>query len=365
MEGWRKMATIVEHGRGWRVQIRRQGNDPISKSGFTTKAEAKAWARAAEAAMDAGRRVEVGKVKFATILAEYRKITANKPHSRSKSASLAMLGHRLGTVILGDITAKRLIAFVAERESEGAGPSTIMMDISYVGTVLRHGAAALDLDPSQALVALASARGALSHADRISRSAERDRRPTEVELLALMSFWRRRPCREIPMPDLVTFACATGMRAGEILRLSWAGLNETKRTMWIRDRKHPRQKRGNDQEVPLIRGPFVLAGQVIDPLQLIKRQDHKGKLIFPYRAASVSTAFTRAVQACEIDDLHFHDLRHHGCSLLFEAGYSIEQVALVSGHRDWNMLRRYTKLRPETLHRDLPANLVPMAAATA
>ena len=167
------------------------------------------------------------------------------------------------------------------------------------------------------------------------------------------------------MPDLVTFACATGMRLGEILRLSWAELNETKRTIWIRDRKHPKQKKGNDQEVPLVRGPFVLAGQVIDPLEIIKRQDRKRKLIFPCHAASVSTAFTRAVHACEIDDLHFHDLRHHGCSLFFEAGYSIEQVALVSGHRDWNMLRRYTKLRPESLHRDLPANVVPMTAATA
>ena len=41
--------------------------------------------------------------------------------------------------------------------------------------------------------------------------------------------------------------------------------------------------------------------------------------------------------------------------LLFEAGYTIEQVALVSGHRDWNMLRQYTKLKPESLHRPAPA----------
>jgi integrase len=164
------------------------------------------------------------------------------------------------------------------------------------------------------------------------------------------------------MPDVTVFAVATGMRLGEILRLLWAELNEIKRTIWIRDRKHPKQKKGNDQEVPLVRGPFVLAGQVIDPLETIRRQHPKGKLIFPYRAASVSTAFTRAVQACGIEDLHFHDLRHHGVSFLFEAGYRIEQVALVSGHRDWNMLRRYTKLRPETLHRDLPDNVVTLAA---
>ncbi|WP_353641770.1 hypothetical protein [Mesorhizobium sp. WSM2239] len=37
----------------------------------------------------------------------------------------------------------------------------------------------------------------------------------------------------------------------------------------------------------------------------------------------------------EIDDLRFHDLRHEVTSRLFEAGLSIERVALVTGHRDW------------------------------
>jgi site-specific recombinase XerD len=35
---------------------------------------------------------------------------------------------------------------------------------------------------------------------------------------------------------------------------------------------------------------------------------------------------------------------------LFEAGFTIEQVALVTGHKDWKMLRRYTHLKPEALH---------------
>jgi hypothetical protein len=35
---------------------------------------------------------------------------------------------------------------------------------------------------------------------------------------------------------------------------------------------------------------------------------------------------------------------------LFEAGFRIEQVALVTGHKDWKMLKRYTNLRPEGLH---------------
>jgi len=49
--------------------------------------------------------------------------------------------------------------------------------------------------------------------------------------------------------------------------------------------------------------------------------------------------------------LCFHDLRHEGTSRLFEAGFSIQQVATVTGHKDWRMLRRYTNLKPENLHK--------------
>lgn len=65
----------------------------------------------------------------------------------------------------------------------------------------------------------------------------------------------------------------------------------------------------------------------------------------------MGAAFRRACQELKIEDLHFHDLRHEGTSRLFEAGLSIERVALVTGHKDWRMLRRYTNLKPEDLHR--------------
>jgi integrase len=75
-----------------------------------------------------------------------------------------------------------------------------------------------------------------------------------------------------------------------------------------------------------------------------------GGRIFPYNGRSVGTAFRRQCRELKIKNLHFHDLRHEATSRLFEAGFSIEQVALVTGHKDWKMLRRYTHLRPERLH---------------
>jgi site-specific recombinase XerD len=73
--------------------------------------------------------------------------------------------------------------------------------------------------------------------------------------------------------------------------------------------------------------------------------------VFPYHSKSVGAAFRRSCNAIDIDDLCFHDLRHEGTSRLFEAGFSIQQVAMVTGHKDWRMLQRYTNLKPEDLHK--------------
>lgn len=35
----------------------------------------------------------------------------------------------------------------------------------------------------------------------------------------------------------------------------------------------------------------------------------------------------------------------------FEAGFPVEKVAMVTGHKDWRQLRRYTDLKPEDLHK--------------
>ena len=60
-------------------------------------------------------------------------------------------------------------------------------------------------------------------------------------------------------------------------------------------------------------------------------------------------AWERARQRGGIDDLRFHDLRHEAISRFFEMGLSIPEVALISGHKDYRMLARYTHLRAEDL----------------
>ncbi|NQY25922.1 MAG: tyrosine-type recombinase/integrase [Piscirickettsiaceae bacterium] len=42
------------------------------------------------------------------------------------------------------------------------------------------------------------------------------------------------------------------------------------------------------------------------------------------------------------DNFYFHDLRHEAVSRLFEQGLMVMDVASISGHSSFEMLKRYT-----------------------
>jgi integrase len=334
------------------------------------------WARDTEHKIDRGQSIDPGrKITLADILKAYREhVTSAKGMSRSKAMALDKIEGKLGARRLIELKTATFVNFCKDREAEGAGPATILQDFSYIGTVLRHGGALVGAEQATvtALTSLDAARRTLLHSGRVAKPLERDRRPTEEELSKLIDLWAGKT-QSIPMIDLTLFAVATAMRLGEIVSLRWEDVDEATRTVVIRARKHPTKKATNHQKVPLALGPCTVAGKLVDPLAIMLRQpsaaasQRQGR-IFPHAAQSVSTNFQRSTADAGIEDLHFHDLRHDGASRLFEAGWPIERVALVTGHRDWNMLRRYTQLRAEDFAPKAPEpgasqNVVPFATS--
>jgi integrase len=60
---------------------------------------------------------------------------------------------------------------------------------------------------------------------------------------------------------------------------------------------------------------------------------------------AVQLQWNRRTTKAGIFDLRFHDLRHEAITRFFERGLSVPEVALISGHKDYRMLLRYTHLR--------------------
>lgn len=95
----------------------------------------------------------------------------------------------------------------------------------------------------------------------------------------------------------------------------------------------------------------VVVQKYIDEVLPIKPMQRTHHATLRTLRRKVGGTLVSAVNA-GLEDLRWHDLRHEGIPRLFEGGYGVEQVAIVSGHNDWGMLRRYTHLKPESLHRD-------------
>ncbi|WP_233356183.1 site-specific integrase [Henriciella aquimarina] len=267
-----------------------------------------------------------------------------KPLRRSKSFSLGKLKQDIGHIQIDRIDRETIVQFGRLRATKGAGPATIGMDISYLKTILTHANAVHGIQTPVEAVNLA--RAALNRLGLVGKSHERDRRPSQEELDKLMAFFDANQRYRAPMSRIVRFAIATTMRQSEICSIEWKDLDMRRRIVTVRDRKDPRQKDGNHQQVPLV----DLTGYDAWALINEQRLDHERKgRIFPYNPRTIGTAFRRACGELRIDDLHFHDLRHEGTSRLFEAGLKIQQVALVTGHKDWKMLKRYTHLKADSI----------------
>ena len=340
------MATLTKLPSGkWRAQVRKGGM--YRGETFTLKRDAQAWAKQievqAEHIVASGYQPVPEGYSVGDLIDGYA-LECNMG-GRTKQATHAMLKRELGSISLKRINSIHLRDFIDIRVKAGAGGVTIAADLSFFGAILKWGKHSRRMDLPTDLAR--DARRDLSARKVSTRSAERDREPTIAELEKLYSFWTASKRQTIPMATLCAFALATAMRQDEICSIQLEDVDAVKRTVIIRDRKDPRKKEGNNQTVPLLPAAWAL----VEPI-LATRQVGR---IFPYQASSVSTAFTRACSTLGIEDLRFHDLRHKATSDLFRLGLTIPQVAVLTGHKTWTQLKRYTHTKSEDVHAALMA----------
>jgi len=345
------MPSIQKRGEVFfaQVRIKKAGVIVFSESKtFPTEAMAKSWAQRLEDKV----RKQGAPVKSITVgqlildhLDYQQKL---RPLGRSTIHNHQTVAQAFSKINLHDLTAKDITDYVIRRKAEGAGPATILANLSPLSAAVHaapyaHG---INVDPLPVDMAIKK----LKEAGAIGKSRQVIRLVEDDEEAALLSEFSRRNHHHQTSIDMVLvyrMAIALPRRASELTRMLWKDVDYKRKTVVIRDVKHPRHKIGNDQVVPLLGDAFTL-------LEQIPKLDDR---IFPYETESMLAAFERARDRIaatgmpKIKDLRFHDLRHTGITQLFWAGLKIEEVAQVSGHTNWVQLKRYTHIRPEDVHR--------------
>lgn len=321
------------------VRIRRNGVIVHSETEtFSREAMANAWIKKRETELAVPGALEQAKMPDWTlgeIIHKYLTELASTV-GRSKKATLkAIAASELGEKKASIITSTTITEFAASRIKGGADPATVKNDLTLLGSVFKVAQPAWGFRLSNQ--ALEDAKAVSFRLGYIRRAKERQRRPTLDELDRLMTLFEddaRRRAWVTPMLKLVPFAIFSTRRQEEIVKLRWDDVDEEQHKVLVREMKHPRRKATNNVWVKLPDEAWAI-------LQSMPQMDER---IFPYTTDAISAQFTRACQWLEIEDLHFHDLRHEGISRLFEMDWQVHRVAEVSGHQDWNSLRRYTHL---------------------
>lgn len=157
----------------------------------------------------------------------------------------------------------------------------------------------------------------------------RERRVTAREERLILRYCHNYSNNELY--SIVVLALETAMRQGEILGLHWEHLNLKTRVAHL-----PETKNGSKRDVPLsIKARDALVRLGVKPA---------GR-VFGYQSEGIKSTWRYMCQKLEIENLHFHDLRHEAISRLFELGtLDLMEIAAISGHKSLSMLKRYTHL---------------------
>lgn len=341
------MATYYKRrgkrGIRWTVRVRVRGRE-VTRT-FSAKADAEAWARDQERAIETGNFVSdaTGGPIFADLIDDFLdgRTSAKRPPGATFANALKRLKDEHGLEPASALTGEFWRRHALKRIAGGASGSTVASDLAYAGTVLRRarrdGKIANDSGPGWA-------RASLREDGTRVVSATRERRIADAEIEALFAWIDANAARtHVPLRDLVEFALATGMRRGEILALRFDDVNG--RVARIK-RKHPTDP-NRVEDVPLLK-PHPKWPRW-DPVSIIERQPKRGARVFPYLGDTLGFWFERACEGAKVNDVVFHSLRHECLSRLAERGFDPLRLAKVGGHRDLRNVKRYAQISAEAL----------------
>jgi len=312
------MANIRKRNKHWQVRIQRKDGPQQSKT-FTTYQEAKLWARKVEREYD----LYINDLPPKTIslheaLNRYLKeVTPRKKRPEIETYRVrAWLKSNLSQKLITHIKTSDLVIWRNEMIKQNYQPNTIRLHLA----VLSH-----LYSIAQSEWGFEHIKNPVQHLHTPKLPPARESRISDDDIERLIEN------TDSPfLPSMIYFALHTGMRRSELTRLKWQNIDLDRSKIHLLETKN-----GEHRIIPLF-------NSIQELLQQIPKTDPR---VFPITEHAVTIAFRRSVIRSNLTNMSFHTLRHEAISRFFEQGLSIPEVAMISGHKSWSMLKRYTHLQ--------------------
>ena len=320
------MATITKRKSGkWTAEVRTH-KKYISKT-FIKKSNASNWAKEIEYQLDREQYEDFSesvRITLGELITRYRdEITPTKKGAKEEKYKLNfILRNKIVKCRVLSLKTKQILEFKNDIKETRAA-STVNKYIHYIYTIWETARVQWDIAlPSRNPVSLVKKEKVTDKIDRILTPEEYQ------DLLVACS-----KSNLAFLPEIVEFAYITAMRFGEITKLETKDINFEKSTALLLDTKN-----GESRLVPL----------TDRALEICNKFRFREKL-FDINRDKFRHYFEQACFRAKVKNFRFHDLRACAITNLFLNGWSIAEVSVVSGHKTWSELKRYTRIQPDTL----------------
>ena len=320
------MASIRKRFGKWQIQIRRINYPKIIKS-FKKKSTATKYAREIELKMDKQQFEDYSNAASTTlrdILTRYRdEITPKKKGAKWETYKLNLLiRHKISSLSLLHLNPTALYTLKNEL-SINRKPGTVKHYFNFINNAWNTAERVWGINlPPKNPIKYVILDKVYDRRDRILNEEE------YKKLLASASASNLRILK-----DMIILAYQTAMRFGEILKLNRKDVDLNKRLITLRDTKN-----GEDRTIPISN----IAIEVL-------RKYPFGERYFIIKRDQFRHYFEQACRRAEINNFRFHDLRACAITKMFLSGMTVPEVAVISGHKTWSQLSRYTRIKPEQL----------------
>ena len=323
------MANIRKRQGRWQAQVRRKGNSQVTKT-FTSKEAAKRWIKAVETDLERGEFKPRLDMTVGQLIKRFQ--TDVIPKQKARQSALVRcrrLRRALGKINLSDLSPAHLASYRDER-LKTIKPSTVKRELSILSSAINI--AIIDWG-----IPIPSNPVSITRIPKYDGSRDRRLKDGEEEKLLAIA----KPVYQ----RTIIIAVETAVRRGELLNIRKSHINFDNRTLHI-----PETKTDTPRTIPLSTRAVKALKEQIKPLSDANVvQLERDPKLFCMSAPMFRHEIHKYRVKLDMEDWRFHDLRHEATSRLFERGFNVMEVALVTGHQDLRMLKRYTHIKPESL----------------
>ena len=248
-----------------------------------------------------------------------------------------------GNLLLSQVTKEKVETFKQLRKER----------LTFKGTPVSNAFCNRELACLRHMLRLAVEEGLIEAAPIVrlyKENGARDRALSEEEYLKLLD------AAPLHLQRILVCAHETGMRAGEIKKLSWDKVDF--KTGFIRlaaDDTKTNEKRA-----------IPLSPTLREALEEIRKEQREGKVapigghVFTWGGKAMSwgwkRAFHTACRKASLENFHFHDLGHTFVTRKVREGHDYKRIMAITGHKTFAVFQRYNNPTEEDVKAVVLAN---------